>query len=316
MERRMIMRIALLSFVLLIVAATAATAEPLTFGTVTLSTGSTWTQSGRYGSSIRLSVDNGMGTGHSYSASVPPAEALQEKSVAVVKTVTVRAMAGPKISAADVEYSSVRINNVDVTSKFSGKTYVLTINGSRVNAVSYPGGAEPPADEVAFVRGDNVNIGQMREMDRTFGGKSVNIGDTLRAQDPEDLFDVQAGFSVDFFSMRLARVDGEAADAVATFDLSLNVSSSIRKGKNAAASDPEPFADSRVTLRLDGVLRANVATGRILEIDLSGPASASGSRDAEAEGVKGKGGRGGASTRRMSASGTGTGFMKSTYSYQ
>lgn len=316
MKRRMMMRHVAFSTLLLLLFVPAMSADPVTFGSAVIVPGTSWTQVNSYGSSIHLAVDNGMGTNKPYSATLPPDQALQERRVAVTRKVTVGSMSGPKISSIVVEYLSVSVNQVNLTPTFGGKKYLVTMNGSHVTGVIYASGVVPPADEIAFVQIDNANIGQMREMTRTFGGETVVPGSFLSAQDPEDLFDVQSGFNVDAFSMQLVSTAGTGAAQVATFDVSLTVSSSVRKPKNAAQGDPVPFPESSVTINLEGTLRADVTTGRIIDFDFEGPARAGGRKEASADGVKGKAGAGGGQARMMSLTGSGTGFMSGSFTYE
>ena len=76
------------------------------------------------------------------------------------------------------------------------------------------------------------------------------------------------------------------------------------------------FPESAVTIKLEGVLRADVTTGRIIDFDFTGPAQAWGRKEASAEGVKGKAGAGGGQMRMMSATGTGTGYMSGSFTYE
>lgn len=315
MERSHRMRKAAFALFLIALALPVA-AFAVTFGSTPVAVGNSWTQTSSYGSSMELTVDNGMGTGKPYSAQIPPGLASQQTSITVTKSLKVTAMQGPKISGVEVDYDHVEIDGIDRTSLVSGHRYAIALNGGHVSSVTYANGGTPTAEEEAFVRLDNASVGQIREMNRTFAGETVAIGQPLSAKDPEDLFDVQEGFEVDSFSMTLASTAGDGADETATFDVVLAISSSVKKRKGSPVGDPAPFTQSRTSMRLAGTLTANVSTGRVIGFDLTGPATASGRKEARGRGgEQGKSGVNGVGARVMSVSGTGTGFMESSFAY-
>lgn len=289
----------------------------ITFGTSSVDVGSSWTETSRYGSSIDVTVDNGMGVGNPHNATLAPTQSHQEMSVQRTKTITVTSMQGRKIGGFSVQYTSVLINGTDVSAMFASNTYAIDINGNHVGSVTYADGSTPPAAELAFVQSDNSNIGQVREMANTFGGETVDVGGSLSAKNLDDLFDVQSGFNVDSYSMTLDSVsqDGQTA----TFDVSLQISGSVKKGKGSDPNASAPFSSSSLHLALTGQLHADVASGRVLDFSLTGPATAGGQKEAHGKDnhgndVVGKKGPNG-DPRSQSVTATGSATLSASFSY-
>ncbi len=291
----------------------------ITFGNSTVAAGSSWTETSRYGSSVDLVVDNGMGVDNPHNATLPATQSHQEISIQRTKKITVTSMQGQRIGGFQVEYTSVLVNGTDISSTFAGNKYVIDINGNHVGGVTYADGSTPPASELAFVQTDNSNIGQVREMANTFGGETVAVGGSLSAKNLDDLFDVQSGFNVDSYSMKLSSVSGDADSQVATFDVTLQISGEVKKGKGSDPNASAPFSTSSLHLSLSGPLHADVGTGRVLDFSLSGDATAGGQKEAKGKDkhgndVVGKKGPNGA-PRSQSISATGTATLGATFSY-
>jgi hypothetical protein len=293
----------------------------VTFGAATLAVGDTWTETSAYGSDITVTIDNGMGTGnpHNGDSLLGPTQKRQQKSISRVKTVKVTGVNAQRISGLEVEYTAVTINDVDQSGLFAGKKYSVDITGNHVTGVSYVGStALPSSAEVLFVTSDNSNVGQIREMRRTFGGETVSVGGALSAKNPDDLFDVGTGLSVSSFSMTLSSVSGEGANQIATFDVAMTITGGVQKGKGA--SGDAPFASSSVQMNLSGPLRASVSTGRIIDFSLSGPATATGQKESKGKNksgqeVVGKKGPNGGSPRSMAVSAEGNAALSASFVY-
>lgn len=212
-----------------------------------------------------------------------------------------------KIGGLEVRYLDVEQDGVGRTSLFAGKVYVVTLKGNRATGVRYADDAAVPEDEAAFVLWDNNRHEQARAMNRTFGGKTVAIGEELRGVDPDDLIDADAGMTVRDFVMKLESVSPDGEEA--TFAVKLEMASSVKKRKDATADDEEPFGTTR--LDLEGTLVAHT-NSRILRLDLRGPASVDGTKLVEG------GARGAGSTkvpRAKTIQGTGTARLTTTYVY-
>jgi hypothetical protein len=310
-----------LGLTLVAVLALASPAFAVTFGSATLAVGDSWTETSSYGSDITVTIDNGMGAGnpHNGNSLLGPTQRRQQKSISRVKSVKVTSVAASRISGLEVQYSQVTVNGVDQTSMFAGKKYAIDIDGNHVSSVAYVGStAEVPAAEVAFVTSDNSNVGQVREMRRTFGGETVSIGSSLTAKNPNDLFDVGTGLTVSSFSMKLTSVEGEAPNQIASFDVALTITGGVKKGKGA--SGDAPFATSSVQMNLAGPLRASVANGRIIDFSLSGPATAGGEKESKGKNksgqeVVGKKGANGAGSRSMVVTADGTASLAASFVY-
>ena len=287
----------------------------VTFGTHTVNAGSSWTESSQYGSSVDITVDNGMGVGNPHNASLSGSQGHQETSIQRTKTITVTQMQGQRIGGFTVSYSLVKISGTDMSSLFAGKTYAIDINGNHVNSVTYADNSAVPAQELAFVQSDNSNIAQVRAMADAIGGADVDINGSLSAKNIDDLFDVQSGFSVDSYSMTLTDV----TNGVATFSVNLHISGDVKKGKGKGQTDPAPFTTSGLQLALSGPLHADVSTGRVLDFSLSGNASANGQKDAHGKDKNGNdivGKKGdGSQSRAMSISVSGTATLGASFSY-
>lgn len=327
MKRRTAMNKLVIAFVVVAFAsAPALLAQPAaaTFGSAAVAAGDTWTESSGYGSDIEFTLDNGMGgstwTDADANLQLTEAQRHQNPSVSRVKRVQITGLQGHKIGGLEVEYTEVKINNTDVSGLFSGKKYAIDINGNHVNSVTLVGGGALSESEEAFVKRDNSNVGQARELRRIFEGETIRIGDSLGAKNPEDLFDLTAGFTVDSFSMTLMSLDGSGASQTATFQVSLAISSGgVKKHKNDSGSEA-PFATSSLHFSLNGPLIANVSMARLISFDLSGNATAGGQKESKGKDrtgtdQSGKKGANGSQSRSMSISGTGTAFLNASYNY-
>lgn len=285
---------------ILLCATIAIAEEPasITFAASSVNAGDTWTDTSSYETSLALSLND------SY-RDLPATT--QTTSVSRTKRVKVLSAQGnDRLTGVEVEYSAVELNGADVTSSFAGKKYVITVQGNKPATIAYANGGIPPDDELAFVASDNNRHGQLRAMNKTFGGKTVAVGETLRVSNPDDLIDAEAGMRVRDFSMTLASIDGDTA----IFDVVLELSSDVRKPKKAA---PEADTWDTGALRLDltGTLEARASTSRIVALSLTGPASIS-SRKA----TSGKKGPPHAQVDRVATmSGEGEARLSSSYVY-
>jgi hypothetical protein len=297
----------------------------VTFGTPAVTAGTSWTETSRYGSSIDIVTNNGMSDSGRYTQTrLAPAQGHQQTTISRTKTLTVLAMQGQRIGSVDVYYGSVEVNGADLTSRFS-RHYVISLNGSHVSGVAHADGTSLTDAEADFVTSDNSNIGQFREVSRTFGGATVGIGDSLRSNNPDDLFDVQSGFSVDSSRITLSAVTGGGdTPQSATFDVLLVVSSDLKKPKDAPANAEAPFGSaadhgtSSLRMTLNGTLVADVATGRIQTFSLSGPVIASGSKDAHGKAADGSDlgmGKKAGQVRRTTMSASGSASLSATFTY-
>src|SRR2546423_14715588 len=97
----------------------------ITFGNSTVAAGSTWTETSRYGSSIDLVVDNGMGVGNLHNATLPATQSHQEMSIQRTKKITVTSMQGHRIGGFQGEYSSALANASEISSTFARKKYPI-----------------------------------------------------------------------------------------------------------------------------------------------------------------------------------------------
>ena len=305
---------------IILVFATLVIAAPLFaavhFGNVDVNVGDTWTEQSGYGSDVTVAIDNSMGVHNP--AGIPPGQYQQQQTKAISRTknVLVTAVQGPKISGLQVEYTNVTINGVDQTGLFSGKQYAIDINGNHINTVSIVGGGTPTDDELNFVTKDNSNVGQLRELRRVFGGETVEIGDTLHSQHPDDLIDTTAGFTVDNFEATLASVTGDGDNQVATFNVTLSISNEVKRGH--PNDQDSPFSSSHVHFDLAGPMDVKVSTARIQTFSFTGPASVSGNKVAKGKDKHGNdvgGIDGNGNPRQMSVTASGNANMSANFTY-
>jgi len=290
--------IALTAMLLCAVLASADDRDSITFAASSVNAGDSWTDISSYETSLALSLND------SY-RELPPTT--QTTSVSREKRVTVLSAQGnDKLTGVEVEYDSVEINGVDVTPAYAGKKYVITVQGNKPATIKYANGDTPSDDELLFVASDNNRHGQLRAMNKTFGGKTVAVGDTLRVSNPDDLIDAEAGMRVRDFSMTLKSIEGDTA----IFDVVLELSSDVRKPKKAAP-DASVWDSGALRLDLTGTLEARATTSRIVALTLTGPASIS-SRKA----TSGKKGPPNAQVDRVQTmSGEGEASLSSSYTY-
>lgn len=144
-------------------------------------------------------------------------------------------------------------------------------------------------------------------MNRSFGGETLVVGDTLRAVDPDDLIDADSGMTVSDFTMTLQSISADGENA--TFAVTLQLANSVRKRKDATAEDEEPFGAMRLTL--EGTLVAT-KNSRITSIDLGGPVTVAGTKPVDG-GYRGAGNV--RAQRAKTISGTRTATLSTKYVY-
>lgn len=185
-----------------------------------------------------------------------------------------------RIDAVLITYGSA--SNGDV----SGRSYIVTPKD-----VSYAsGGGAPSGEELRFVRSDNASFGQFRALDRIFGGKTFNVGQSFEPNknDAEELVNAAGGTRLRSMALTLRSV----ANGVATFDVSMTMESDPKEKKNGKA------ANGGMTLTLDGELEITVATSRPVRLEASGPLNA---RTSKADGSRIGDARGGVTILRSYA---------------
>lgn len=274
--------------------------QSITFAASSVTVGDTWIESASYTSDLTFALHDSFRDLDPVSRST---SVEREKSVKVVETT-----ANGRIGTIEVTYTAVRSDGINLMSTFAGRTYRVALKGNKVESVTYANGTIPPEAETTFVLWDNNRHDQVRAMNRTFGGRTVAIGETLLAKDPSELIDADSGMTVTNFSMKLASISADGQSA--TFALRLTLANKVKKAKGAPPEAADPFDTSSMTLDLAGSLLATTGS-RITGIALTGPVTVGGSKES-ADGVKGAGG---AAKRAMTVSGSGTAVLVSSYRY-
>ena len=239
-------------------AATIASAEEVTFHAVPATSGLSWTDSSSYSTSTTVSAGVGAPVTNHYS---------------VTRSKTCRALevgADGRIDSVEVSYGASSNGTV------AGKRYV--VSGADV---TYAAGGAPSDEEVAFVRGDNAQLGQFRALERIFDGATIAIGASFhpKKQDADDMLSFPAG-RIRNVALTLRSV----TNGVAAFDVSMSVESDAKEKKSKKA------AAGGMTMTLDGTLEMSVATSRPVSFDVSGPITvsvkkANGARAADGSGT-------------------------------
>jgi hypothetical protein len=227
--------------IVLLFAATFASAAEVTFTATPAVSGLTWEDSSSYATSATLSAGSA-------------APVTREYSVTRSKTCRALEVGGDgRIDSVEVSYSAS--SNAAV----AGRSYIVT-----PQLVTYSGGGAPSAAESEFVRGDNAQFGRFRALERIFDGKTVAIGASFqpKKQDADELFEFPGG-RVNSVALTLRSV----ASGVATFDISMSVSSDAKEKKSKKS------AAGGMSMTLDGTLMLSVATSRPVSFDVSGPIS-------------------------------------------
>ncbi|HXG58026.1 MAG TPA: hypothetical protein VNL91_03295 [Thermoanaerobaculia bacterium] len=237
-----------------------------TFVAAGVNAGDTWTEQASYGSSFTITIDDSW---RDVSGRIPqPTTTVSISRTKVVKVTSARE--NDTITGMEVTYTAASAGGTPISSVV-GKTYVLVINGNNVGSVTYAGTttATPTGEEVAFVTADNAHFGQIRAMNKTLGGKTVAVGQNVRAFDPDDLINTADGMSVRNFVMTLRSVD--AGGQTATFDVTMELVGRMKKGKGQ--NDPDtPFdLSDALEMTLGGSLTVRTTTSRITSLSISGP---------------------------------------------
>lgn len=244
-------RASTLALILLMISVSPLAAAEITFDPTDVAAGETWTETGSYGSNVTVT--------RSDSVQTFPA-ATQITSVTRTKVMKILAVGGDsRIDSLEVSYSAASLPDV------VGKTYLLTVQGQKVDAVTYkdPANGSPSAAEEAFVKKDNSHFGQFRALNRIFRGNSTfTTGQSPRKinkNDAAELVNASGDMAVDDLDLTLADVIGSGDDQVAVFDVVLKLKGSI-KSKPKQGDETliaEKFAGD-VLMDLTGTLRVKV----------------------------------------------------------
>ncbi len=239
---------------LVLLSATLAFGDDVTFGSAAVSTGESWTDISTYASHVTFGGN------------------VREQTVTRTKETTVNAVGGNgAIDAAEVAYSAATRN--DVPLPVVGRRYAVSSHGNSVD-VAYADGGTPSAEEIAFVRSDNAHFRQLRAYDRIFGGKTFSIGSSVQPNknDSAELVNASDGVSVNALALTLRSVRTEDGVQIATFDVSMTVGSNVKHGRGKSAA---PAPAGGMTLSLDGTLDVYVSNARPALLDVRGPVSLS-----------------------------------------
>lgn len=153
----------------------------------------------------------------------------------------------------------------------TGKAYHIHRQDGEL-VITYPDGTTPPAEELAIVQDNLATFGLPNPITEFFDGKRVQIGQTLDLPAPlarELLGFADTGNSVSLFRMKLQEVlpAQSSRGRAARFAIEME------------AEDPE---QSGVMMKLRGQLTMEIDTCRSLEVQLTGPVSASETHGPEA----------------------------------
>ncbi len=236
-----------------LLAATAAFGESISFGSSPVTAGESWNDTAAFESKVTLgSIE-------------------KETRVARTKETIVRNVSGNgSIDEAEVAYSSATRNGAPMP--VEGKRYAVSASGNSIE-VSYAAGGAPPEDEAAFVRSDNAHFRQFRAYEKIFGGQTFAIGESVpvHGNNAQDLVNASGEVEVRALALTLRSVSGSGDARTATFDVSMTLDSRAKQGKGKKVDAP----GGGMTLTLNGTLEVRVHDGRPMLLDVGGPLSVS-----------------------------------------
>lgn len=224
----------------LLLTASIASADSITFHAAGAATGMTWNQSTSYAANVTVTVSDA-------------APVTTQQNVSTQKSNRVLEVGGDgRIDSVEVTYSAS--SNASV----AGHSYVVTPHG-----VTYAGGGAVPDDEAAFVNSDNTQFGQFRALERIFDGTTIAIGSSFepKKQDAEELLNIAEDVRLRSMALTLRSV----SNGVAQFDISMTIDSDAKEKNNNKA------ASGGMSMTLDGTLSVSVSTSRPIVLDIAGP---------------------------------------------
>ena len=224
----------------LLLTATVASAESVTFNAAAAAVGMTWNESTSYAANVTVTVDTST-----------PVQTGQ--NVSSRKSNRVLEVGGDgRIDSVEVTYAAASHASV------AGRSYVVTKHG-----VTYAGGGAVPADEAAFVQSDNAQFGQFRALERIFAGTTIDIGSSFepKKKDAEEMLNIDDGIRLRSMALTLRSVH----DDVALFDISMSVESDAKEKK------ADKTAAGGMSMTLDGTLSLSITTARPIVLDVTGP---------------------------------------------
>jgi hypothetical protein len=136
-----------------------------------------------------------------------------------------------------------------------GKTYAVT-----PRAVTYPGGALPSQEEIAFVRRDNLSSGTFRALAPILAGRTIAVGSSIEpgAKDAAALMSGSSAMRIAKLVLTLRSVE----DGVATFDVTMTAKAEQQAALTLTGTFEVRTADSRARrMEMNGDITAPRFTG-------------------------------------------------------
>lgn len=151
--------------------------------------------------------------------------------LSVTKQVKVLGVA-PNGEASDLEitYTAATINGTALP--VASRTYLLSIQGNRVAAITYPGGGTPAAAELEFVERENRSLDRVSAFGQIFGGIATDAWVAVPKHLASRLMNADDDTNVESMSVRFRSVTGTGDDAIAEFDAKVSLETPMKKGKN------------------------------------------------------------------------------------
>ena len=196
----------------------------------------------------------------------------QQRTIATGLSVTKQVKVlgvGPngEASGLEITYTAATLNGTPLP--VASRTYLVSIQGNRVAAITYPGGGTPGAAELEFVERENRSLDRVSAFIQIFGGIATDTWVAVPRPLASRLMNADDDTNVESMSVRFRSVSGTGDDAIAEFDARVSLETPMKKGKNHKENEAA-FTGTLEREFPAGVIRVAVTSCRPVELRFIG----------------------------------------------
>lgn len=196
----------------------------------------------------------------------------QQRTIATGLSVTKQVKVlgvGPngEASSLEITYTAATLNGTALP--VASRTYLVSIQGNRVAAITYPGGGTPGAAELEFVERENRSLDRVSAFSQIFGGIATDTWVAVPRPLASRLMNADDDTNVESMSVRFRSVTGTGDDAIAEFDARVSLETPMKKGKNHKENEAA-FTGTLEREFPAGVIRVAVTSCRPVELRFIG----------------------------------------------
>lgn len=212
--------------------------------------------------------------------------------------------ANGEASELEITYAAATMNGSAMP--VAGRTYLVSIQGNHVAAITYPDGGTPPPAELAFVERENRALDRVSAFRQIFDGIATDTWVAVPKHLASRLMNADDDTNVESMSVRFRSVTGTGEDAIAEFDARLSLETPMKKGKDHKENELA-FTGKLEREFPSGVIRVAVTSCRPVELRFVGTGNDTVTASRAAHGKPGK-------HDRMTISGVGSSSLEMSWS--